>query len=191
MKFNVSAHFAFRRLPVRYDLTRHITRYQMKLLVCHSPSELRFEMSETSFATESVLRLGGMREPFPPSPRKLSDGVPPVWRCDSLVAGEWDADGDLCLRIVEKRLTNDVLCLNLEKRVRAGIRAFSELFLIPNSMFAEGKVSPFDPISTSTWTAPSPLCAPGLASWVKQWLLRAPTPLISKMIIAVLGKGKG
>ena len=93
----------------------------------HLPSELRLEMSEISFATESVLTLAGICKslpppepvspapPPPPPPRRLSEGVATAWRCERRVAGDC-VDGDLCRRIVEKRLTKEVLCLNLRGR---------------------------------------------------------------------------
>ena len=84
--------------------------------MAHLPSELRFEASDTSLATLSSLKLPGIRlSRVPDSEYSLVAGpcsealVPQRF----LVRGECVAD--LCLLMVEKRLTNEVLCLKLNE----------------------------------------------------------------------------
>ena len=82
----------------------------------HLPSELRFEASDTSLATLSSLRLPGMRlsrVPDSESSRVAGPCSEALVPQRFLVNGEWVAD--LCRRMVEKRLTNEVLCLKLNE----------------------------------------------------------------------------
>ena len=88
----------------------------------HLPSELRFDASDTSLATLSSLKLPGMRlSRVPDSESSLTAGP-----CsEALVPHRFRATGecvaDLWRRMVEKRLTKEVLCLNLNLSIRAGI----------------------------------------------------------------------
>lgn len=87
------------------------------------PSELRLEASETSFVHATLssltLALAGILEPS----SARSAGAPAN---RFLAIGEWATVG-LWRRIVEKRLTNDVLCLNLcEYRTRVWIKKRSD-----------------------------------------------------------------
>lgn len=84
----------------------------------NSPSELRFDASEISFATLSSLKLPGIRLSRVPDSESSLVAVPcseppvPAVLHRLRASGEWVAD--LCRRMVEKRLTNEVLCLKLD-----------------------------------------------------------------------------
>ena len=92
------------------------------------PTELRLEASDTSFATLSSLKLPGIRTSRAPeresslvaavcAPAAVAAAVPSV-DCAPLVVPQrflvsGECVADLWRRIVEKRLTKDVLCLKL------------------------------------------------------------------------------